>query len=392
MTPERPASAAARPESNRPERAGIKAGKGPTKQAAPARETRPGQAGLYAALDLGTNSCRMLIARPDGAQFVVVDSFSRPVELGSGLEYTGRLGHAQMARTVQALRICRRKLDENRVQRMRLVATEACRRARNANEFIRKVQRETGLKLEIIPPEEEARLAVISCAPLVCADTEQLLVIDIGGGSTELVWLDLTDIAPARRRAAMMAVRLNLSNRQPRPGQPRVVDWISVPLGVATLREQFRDVEDDSARFALMSWHFEEHLQSFSPYENPAPRAGFQIIGTSGTVTTVAASYLGLKRYDRAKVDGLTMTSAQIDKVIRDYLQLGPSGRRSDPRIGRERHGLIMSGAAILQALMRVWPTDMMSVADRGLREGLLYAQMTRDGVLTPETGPRDEK
>ena len=162
-----------------------------------------------------------------------------------------------------------------------------------------------------------------------------------------------------------------------------MVDWISVPLGVATLREQFNDVEDDSARFALMSWHFEEQLQGFTPYQNPAPRAGFQIIGTSGTVTTVAASYLGLRRYDRTKVDGLSMTSAQIDKVIRDYLSLGPEGRRTDPRIGRERQGLIMSGAAILQALMRVWPTDVMSVADRGLREGLLYAQMSRDGVLT---------
>jgi exopolyphosphatase/guanosine-5'-triphosphate,3'-diphosphate pyrophosphatase len=330
----------------------------------------------------------MLIARPAGAQFEVVDSFSRPVELGTGLELTGRLGQAQMARTVQALRICRRKLEDHQVERMRLVATEACRRARNASEFIRKVQRETGLRLEIIPPEEEARLAVISCASLVAPGTEQLLVIDIGGGSTELVWLDLSGVPAGRRRAAILEVRLTLGRQDPGPGQARVVDWISVPLGVATLREQFNDVEDDAARFALMSWHFEEQLQNFTPYDNPAPREGFQIIGTSGTVTTVAASYLGLRRYDRARVDGLSMTSAQIDQVIRDYLMLGPDGRRRDPRIGRERHGLIMSGAAILQALMRVWPTDVMSVADRGLREGLLYAQMSRDGVLRPVSEP----
>jgi len=381
MTPERPADAATRPESSRP---GDRSAQ-PPRLAASQRDERSGRSGLYAALDLGTNSCRMLIARPRGAQFEVVDSFSRPVELGTGLEFTGRLGHTQMARTVQALRICRRKLEEHSVARMRLVATEACRRARNSTEFLRKIQRETGLRLEIIPAEEEARLAVISCAPLVQPGTEQLLVIDIGGGSTELVWLDLGDVVPDQRRAAMLSLKLNLSNGAAVPGRPRVVDWISVPLGVATLREQFHDVDDDAARFALMSWHFEEQLQSFSPYENPAPRAGFQIIGTSGTVTTVAASYLGLKRYDRTKVDGLTMTSAQIDKVIRDYLALGPDGRRRDPRIGRERHGLIMSGAAILQALMRVWPTDVMSVADRGLREGLLYAQMSRDGVLKPD-------
>ncbi len=211
-------------------------------------------------------------------------------------------------------------------------------------------------------------------------------MIDIGGGSTELVWIDLSTVAPDQRRHAILDVRPGLGalrqGAAPKLHHARVVDWISVPLGVATLREQFTDVGDDAARFALMSWHFEEQLLGFSPYQNPAPRAGFQIIGTSGTVTTVAASYLGLKRYDRNKVDGLTMTSAQIDKVIHDYLSLGPEGRRTDPRIGRERHGLIMSGAAILQALMRVWPTDVMSVADRGLREGLLFAQMRQDGVL----------
>ncbi|MBN8291226.1 Ppx/GppA family phosphatase [Rhodobacter sp. NTK016B] len=381
MTPERPAGAAAHPRTSRsPKRARFPGGQEPK------RQTGSGEKGLYAALDLGTNSCRMLIARPKGAQFEVVDSFSRAVELGTGLESTGRLGHGPMARTVQALRICRRKLDDHSVSNMRLVATEACRRARNSAEFIRKIQRETGLRLEIIPAEEEARLAVISCAPLVAAETEQLLVIDIGGGSTELVWIDLADVPHEDRRRAILSVKLGLRSETLNPrakGAARVVDWISVPLGVATLREQFTDVEDDAARFALMSWHFEEQLHDFSPYQNPAPRDGFQIIGTSGTVTTVAASYLGLRRYDRNKVDGLRMTSTQIDKVIRDYLALGPEGRRSDPRIGRERHGLIMSGAAILQALMRVWPTDVMSVADRGLREGLLYAQMTRDGVLT---------
>jgi len=161
-----------------------------------------------------------------------------------------------------------------------------------------------------------------------------------------------------------------------------VVDWISVPLGVATLKDQFRDVDNDSARFALMSWYFEENLADFSPYAHEQTREGFQVIGTSGTITTVAASFLGLRRYDRSRVDGLRMTSDQIDKVISEYLALGPDGRRSDPRIGRDRQSLIMSGAAILQALLRVWPTDSMSVADRGLREGLLYAQMCADGVL----------
>ncbi|UWR85967.1 Ppx/GppA family phosphatase [Phaeobacter inhibens] len=347
---------------------------------------RPDPDALYAALDLGTNSCRMLIAQPKGSGFHVVDSFSKSVQLGAGLERTGRLSRASMARTIQALRICQQKLKRNRVKRMRLVATEACRRAKNAREFIRQVRRETGLTLEIIQPEEEARLAVISCAPLVSTKTDQLLVVDIGGGSTELVWIDISSIPRRDRPSAIMRLHAGFHPAESPFPAAKVVDWISVPLGVATLRDQFHDVEDDAARFALMSWFFEENLADFAPYKDEQTRQGFQIVGTSGTVTTVAASHLGLKRYDRTKVDGLRMTSDQIDKVIRSYLELGPQGRRSDPRIGEDRQALIMSGAAILQALLRCWPTDRLSVADRGLREGLLYAQMSADGVL--EDGP----
>ncbi|MDO5705763.1 MAG: Ppx/GppA phosphatase family protein [Paracoccus sp. (in: a-proteobacteria)] len=367
MTPRRPAGADAFPT--------------PTVEPSSTRKAEDGQ--LYAALDLGTNSCRMLIARPRGNQFQVIDSFSKPVQLGHGLEASGRLSRSSMARTVHALQVCRRKLESHGVLQMRLVATEACRRARNSRDFLRMIRRETGLPVEVIEAEEEARLAVISCAPLVSKQTEQLLVVDIGGGSTELVWIDLEDVEPSRRSRAIMALADGFEN--PQPGGARVVDWISVPLGVATLRDQFADVEDDQGRFALMSWYFEEMLAGFAPYTYDSPSPAFQIIGTSGTVTTVAASHLGLRRYDRNKVDGLSMTTDQIDRVIRSYLALGPAGRRADPRIGRERHALIMSGAAILQTLMRVWPTTHLSVADRGLREGLLYAQMVRDGVLTTE-------
>jgi len=378
MTPERPLGADAMPMS----------ADGPSPVALPVDPsgTRTAEMGqLYAALDLGTNSCRMLIAQPKGSQFTVVDSFSKTVQLGVGLEASGRLSRASMGRTVQALRICQKKIEKHGVDRMRLVATEACRRARNARDFIRQVRRETGLQLEIIAPEEEARLAVISCAPLVSPRTEQLLVVDIGGGSTELVWIDLSAVDFEDRPRAIMRLHAGFNSQGDAPAA-RVVDWISVPLGVATLKDQFADVEDDAARFALMSWFFEENLAKFTPYNAENPREGFQIIGTSGTVTTVAASFLGLRRYDRAKVDGLRMSSDQIDTVIRDYLALGPEGRRTDPRIGRDRHALIMPGAAILQALMRIWPTDRLSVADRGLREGLLYAQMSADGVL--EDGP----
>ena len=377
MTPERPRGEDAMPRAVEPPEGGAR-----LTEPSPPQPT--GSAQLYAALDLGTNSCRMLIAQPRGSQFRVIDSFSKTVQLGAGLEASGRLSRASMGRTIQALRICQKKIEKHGVTRLRLVATEACRRARNGRDFMKQIRRETGLLVDIIAAEEEARLAVISCAPLVQPATEQLLVVDIGGGSTELVWIDLSAVEPDDRPRAIM--RLHSGFHVQGPQDARVVDWISVPLGVATLKDQFGDVDDDAARFALMSWFFEEHLAAFSPYNAAQARAGFQIIGTSGTVTTVAASFLGLRRYDRAKVDGLVMTSDQIDFVIREYLSLGPEGRRHDPRIGRDRHTLIMSGAAILQALMRVWPTDKLSVADRGLREGLLYAQMSADGVL--EDGP----
>ncbi|MEM6887359.1 MAG: Ppx/GppA phosphatase family protein [Pseudomonadota bacterium] len=342
----------------------------------------PRSSELYAALDLGTNSCRMLIAQPRGNAFHIVDSFSKSVQLGAGLEKTGRLSRTSMSRTIQALRICQQKLRRNKVRRMRLVATEACRRAQNADAFIDRVQRETGLTLDIIKPQEEAQLAVVSCAPLVSRTTENLLVMDIGGGSTELVWIDLSEVEPGDRPQSIMRLHSGFNAINGDFATARVVDWISVPLGVATLRDQFNDVEDDAARFALMSWFFEENLSDFAPYHDLQPHEKFQIVGTSGTVTTVAASHLGLKRYDRTRVDGLHMTTEQVDRVIRSYLALGPAGRRADPRIGQDRHALIMSGAAILQALMRCWPTDRLSVADRGLREGLLFAQMSADGVL----------
>ncbi|MCK0148548.1 Ppx/GppA family phosphatase [Marivita sp. S6314] len=369
MAPKRPKGAGAFPK--------------PVESPAP---SRPDPSELYAALDLGTNSCRMLIAQPKGNQFHVVDSFSKSVQLGSGLEKSGRLSRASMNRTISALRVCQQKLRRHEVKQMRLVATEACRRAHNARDFIRQVKRETGLTLEIIQTEEEARLAVISCAPLVSTKTEQLLVVDIGGGSTELVWIDLSAVPAIERPKAIMRLHAGFHTQNSPFPAAKVVDWISVPLGVATLRDQFSDVESDSARYALMSWYFEENLAEFAPYKDEQTREGFQIVGTSGTVTTVAASHLGLKRYDRNKVDGLRMTSDQIEKVISGYLHLGPEGRRRDPRIGQDRQALIMSGAAILQALLRCWPTDRLSVADRGLREGLLYAQMSANGVL--EDGP----
>lgn len=346
-----------------------------------------GSCELFAALDLGTNSCRMLIAEPNGAEFRVVDAFSKSVRLGMDLERTGYLSRPAIQRTIGALRTCADKISKFGVPNTKFIATEACRRARNGKQFLNQVQSETGLELEIIRPSEEARLAVVSCASLVEPDTEQVLIVDIGGGSTELVWIDVSDVASQDRSAAILKIRP--SRRAPQDpveaDGARVVDWISVPLGVATLHERYRDVEEDKARFALMSWLFEEHISEFLPYQSVEFEPvieGFQVIGTSGTVTTVGAAHLGLQRYDRSKVDGLKMRSSEVDAVVQHFLELGPEGRRHHPGIGRDRTRLIMAGAAILQTLVRIWPTDCVRVADRGLREGMLYSMMSSAGVL----------
>lgn len=223
-------------------------------------------------------------------------------------------------------------------------------------------------------------MACVSCAPHVAPETEQLLVLDIGGGSTELAWIDLTDVEPANRSNAMrnLKVACAKTNRS-HPGGAQIIDWISVPLGVATLNDQFNDVTDDAARFALMSCTFEDMVAEFGrsiDFSNKKARDGFQIVGTSGTVTTVAASFKGLKRYERSEIDGVSMSADEVERVTQEYLRLGMSGRRKAACIGNDRCELIMSGAAILQGVLRVWPTEKLTVADRGLREGLLYSQM----------------
>ncbi len=343
---------------------------------------------LYAALDLGTNSCRMLIARPTGPRFEIVDAFSKSVRLGLDLERTGELSQAGITRALQALHVCSKKLKRFNVKRSRLVATEACRRSKNGKKFLDKVKRDTGLALELIKPEEEARLAVISCAPLLDPKVSQVLIVDIGGGSTELVWIDLSDVPKELRITAMLDLKLGIPTKgelrsfAKKPKKVRIVDWISVPLGVATLLQRYSDVEDDSARFALMSCDFEQKIENFLPYFSEDlmnKEEDLQIIGTSGTVTTLGAVHLGLRRYDRLKVDGLNLGAADIDAVIKKFLDLGPEGRKREPGIGRDRAELIMSGSAIMQTLLRIWPTTSMRVADRGLREGILYSLMSAD-------------
>ncbi len=339
---------------------------------------------LFAALDLGTNNCRLLVAAPEGAYFRVVDAFSRNVRLGEGVERTGALSNAAMKRTIDALRICAGKIRKHQARDARIIATEACRRATNGAEFLERVRRETGLRMELITPQEEARFAVAGCAPLLDPAAEHLMVFDIGGGSTELIWIDLTGAPREGREKLVMSlaprgggVRDQIAEAQ--AAGARIVDWVSAPVGVATLHDKFNDVPDDRKRYALMSWFFEEKLEKFGPYDEAASKdllPMLQIIGASGTVTTLGSLHLGLRKYDRSRVDGLWLDAADIGRHVHELIDMGPMGRVGHPSIGSDRAQLVIAGAAILQTILRIWPVRRIRVADRGLREGMLYSMM----------------
>lgn len=322
----------------------------------PQRGRAPLGSGRLAALDLGTNNCRLLIAEPDGQGFRVVDSFSRIVRLGEGLAATDRLSEPAMARTMAALNICRRIMDRHRVSRVRCVATEACRRARNGADFVRRVWRVTGIDLEVLNEAEEARLAMLGCLPLVEPDADQLLMADIGGGSTEIMWLDRHDTHDDRE-----------------PGH-----ILSMPLGVVTLSESFGGCTDPGCYAGMVEAAF-ERLAGAGCLPDRSRGHGvdrLQMLGTSGTVTTLAAVHLGLRRYDRRKVDGVSLPFAAIHAVSRELRALDDEARAAHPCIGVGRADLVVAGCAILDAVHRLWPVDRLRVADRGLREGILNALM----------------
>jgi exopolyphosphatase/guanosine-5'-triphosphate,3'-diphosphate pyrophosphatase len=314
----------------------------------------------YAALDLGTNNCRLLVARPLQRGFRVVDSFSRIVRLGEGMTASGRLGDAAMARTLEALEICRNKMEARGVARARLIATEACRTATNGLEFIARVRETVGLDLEVVDRETEARLAAIGCASLADPSARAVLLFDIGGGSTEVVWLS-GDESRAR---------------------DRVRDWISLPLGVVTLAESFGGIDVDDACYEAMIRRVSEALAPFARRVADEARCDkFHLLGTSGTVTTIAGVHLDLPRYDRRVVDGLTMTTRETAAAIGCLRAMSFAERAAHGCIGLGRADLVLAGCAILEAIGRAFPADTLRIADRGLREGILIQLMQADGV-----------
>lgn len=325
---------------------------------------------LYGALDLGTNNCRLLIARRTREGFRVVDAYSRIVRLGEGLSARGALGDEAMSRSIEALKICADKMKRRGVTRSRLIATEACRAASNGAEFITRVRAEAGLSLEVVSNEDEARLAVAGCAPLLDRDCRSALVFDIGGGSTELIWVNMAAGDQARDRNMQAA--------------PRIEDWISLPCGVVTLAERYGGVHVSPELYERMVQEVSQRVEPFVQRlrgAHEAVRNEFHLLGTSGTVTTIAGVHLGLKRYDRNRVDGVWITPDNVEKVTQSLLSMSYDDRASHPCVGRERADLVLAGCAIFEAIARAWPTERLRVADRGLREGILLSLMEGDAA-----------
>jgi len=322
---------------------------------------RPRSDGLYAALDLGTNNCRLLIAQRSPGGFRVVDAYSRIVRLGEGLSQTGRLQPAAMDRAVAALKVCGDRIRRRGQIRVRAIATQACRAAQNGAEFLDRVERESGLKLEIIAPEEEARLSVAGSVNLLDRTGRAALVLDVGGGSTELSWLDLKGSSNA-------------------DGMPPIHAWLSIPIGVVTLAERFPEAKPgDRGWFRAMVEAMKAPIAAFdraNGLREVFEAGDAHLIGTSGAITSLAGLYLGLPRYDRSKVDGLWLTRDDCEAMADRLLRLAPAQRAAQPCIGPDRADLVLAGAAILQAVQELWPCARVRVADRGLREGVLISLM----------------
>ena len=315
----------------------------------------------YAAIDLGTNNCRLLIARPSGEHFVVIDAFSRVVRLGEGLAQTGRLSDEAMDRALGALHVCDDKLRKRNVHLARSVATEACRRASNGQAFIDRVRNETGIRLNIITAQEEARLAVLGCHILLEQGNGPAMIFDIGGGSTEMVLVETGETVP------------------------RILDWQSVPWGVVSLTESIGAIADDpharAVAYAEMRRRVDEGFADFTARVTPIRHAAqgersIRLLGTSGTVTTLASLHLELPQYDRRAVDGLIVPADSMRDISRRLSTMTPSERIAVPCIGRERSDLVVAGCAILESILDIWPAERLGIADRGIREGILRSLM----------------
>lgn len=312
----------------------------------------------FAAIDLGTNNCRMLVGVPSGPGFHVLDSFSRVVRLGEGLYRTGMLSDEAMDRAIEALSVCADRLRRWQVSDIRAIATEACRQAENGAAFIARARAATGLPIEIISPREEIGLALESCASLISQAERRAILFDIGGGSTEIAWVRVPCAGAPAERAL-----------------PQLIGYHTIPVGVVTLSERCAGWCETEAGFAGVVEEVKALLRPFEQIHRIGQeirQGGVRLVGTSGTVTTIAGIALKLDRYRRGAIDGAVLPRERIGTGLAAIREMGRAGLAAHPCIGPDRVDFVLPGCAIFAAIEEMWPTDDLAVADRGLREGML--------------------
>ena len=340
----------------------------PTRKAVPPKTQASESLPNFAALDLGTNNCRLLIAKPavyptrSEHGLKVLDTFSRIVRLGEGLSETGMLSEEAMDRTIAALKACKKKLDKYQVSYLRFIATEACRQAGNTHEFLARAHKEAEIDIDVISNEEEAKLAFLGCSTLLKSTTDSALVFDIGGGSTEFMWVKRDNMAPPEMLC-----------------EHRIMDWLSLNQGVMNLSEKFGGTAFAEVYFDELVGNLVKRLREFDLKNKISEKVmanQIQMLSTSGTLTTLAAIHLGLNHYERSKVDGFSFSTDQLRDAVQHIISMRPSERFANHCIGPERSDYIISGCAIFEAICTLWPVREVTVADRGVREGIIFSLM----------------
>ena len=318
---------------------------------------------IFASLDLGTNNCRLLIAQPTSEKHIkVLDTFSKIVRLGEGLSVDNRLTAEAMNRTVEALLTCKRKMDKFDIKSYRFIATEACRKAENTQEFLELVHKRVGIDIEVISNEEEAKLAFLGCSTLLSCNIENALVFDIGGGSTEFMWVKKDNLIQSELL-----------------GEHKIIDWLSLDQGVMNLSEKFGGTAFTEMYFDELVGYLVKKLREFDKQNKISEfvaKNRVQMLSTSGTLTTLAAIHLKLSHYERSKIDGTAFSTNDLREATAEILAMSPLERFSNTCIGADRSDYIISGCAIFEAICTLWNIPQVTIADRGVREGITISLM----------------
>lgn len=297
----------------------------------------------YAVIDVGTNTVLMVIAK-NGEGFREAVDVATNTRLGQGLKETGLLSEEAMKRTLETLRGYKVLAETNGVQEILSVGTAALREARNSEAFLRLVEKQLGFCVTVISERDEAFYTYLSVRhDLSSAGAKGFMVVDIGGGSTEIIAGD----------------------------QEHFKDFVSVPMGSVKLTEMF--IRHDPP--------LDDEIGSLRHYirgilKVPFMRRGGLLVGTAGTITNLASLSLGLGEYDKTRIHGLVLSRNRIDEVADRLMSLRAADRLLLPGMEKGREDIILQGTILVQEVMSYLGADELFVSANGVRFGVLYERL----------------